>query len=109
MVVVDRISKYAHFVLYPTHLSPIWWLTPTLVAQAFVDQIFKLQGMPMSIMSDCGLTFTSKFGQDIFKIQGTQFQIITSYHPQTDGQTEAVNKCLETYLWCFTSKGNING
>eukprot|EP00253_Pinus_taeda_P025507 PITA_25507 len=98
MVVVDRLSKYAHLCALP---HPF---TPTLVAQAFMHQTFKLHGMPTSIMSDCHPTFTSNFWQELFKLQGTQLQLGTSYHPQTDGQTKAVNKCLETYLRCFTSE-----
>ena len=98
MVVVDRLSKYAHFCALPHPL------TLALVAQYFVDQIFKLHGMPTSIVYDHDLIFTSNFWQELFKLQGTQLQLSTSYHAQTDGQTEAINKCLETYLRCFTSE-----
>ena len=98
MVVVDRLSKYAHFCALP---HPF---TPTLVAQTFMDQIFRLHGMPTSIVSDRDLIFTSNFWQELFRIQGTQLKLNTSYHPQKHGQTKAVNKCLETYLRCFTSE-----
>jgi hypothetical protein len=62
MVVVDRLSKYAHFFPLP---HPF---TTTLVAQVCLIQIFKLHGMPTSIVSDCDPTFTSTFWQELFKL-----------------------------------------
>jgi len=69
MVVVERISKYAHFCNLP-HL-----FNPTLVAQVFQDQMFKLHGILTSIRSDQDPTFTAKFGHEHFKLQGTQIQL----------------------------------
>jgi hypothetical protein len=65
MVVVDRISKYAHLctLQHPFKAST--------VAQIFMDQVFKLHGMTHSIVSDHDPTFTSNFWQELFKIQGT--------------------------------------
>jgi hypothetical protein len=97
MLVVDRLSKYAHFCALPHAF------TATLVTQVFLDQILKLDGMPTSIVSDCDPTFTSTFWQELFKLQGTQLNMSTTYHPQSNGQTKLVKKCLETYLWCFAS------
>jgi hypothetical protein len=71
------------------------------MAQIFVDNIFKLHGMPNSIVSDTDPTFTSNFWQELLKLQGTQLHLSIAYHPETDGQIEVVNKCLETYLRCF--------
>ena len=92
VVVVDWLSKYAHF------CALLHQFTSAMVAQLFIDQIFKLHGMPTSIVSDRDPTFTSKFWQELFKLQGTQLKMSTSYHPQTDGKIEAVNKFLEMYL-----------
>jgi hypothetical protein len=98
MVVVDLLSKYVHFcaLQHP--------FTTSTVAQIFIYHVFKLHGMPHSIFSDRDPTFKRMFLQELVKIQGTKFHLNTSYHPQTDGQTKVVNKCLETYLRCFSSE-----
>jgi hypothetical protein len=98
MVVVDCLSKYAHFyaLQHP--------FTASTVAQIFMDQVFKIHVMPHSIVSNCNPTFTSNFWQELFNIQGTELHLSTTYHPQTNGQMEVVNKCLETYLRCFASE-----
>ena len=61
-VVLDRISKYANFYTLPHPL------TPTLVAQVFLDQIFRLHGMLNSIVSNRDPIFTRKFWQELFKL-----------------------------------------
>ncbi|KAL9422110.1 hypothetical protein AB3S75_034387 [Citrus x aurantiifolia] len=96
MVVVDRLSKYAHF------LALAHPYTAKDVAQVFLDNIYKLHGLPKTIISDRDRIFTSHFWRHLFTLQGTQLLMSTSYHPQTDGQTEIVNKCLEQYLRCMT-------
>jgi len=95
MVVVDRFSKSAHF-LPLTHP-----FTAKIMADKFVDGIMKLYCMPISIVSDRDPIFVSKFWQEFFKLSGTKLQLNSAYHPQTDGQTEVVNCCVEQYLLCF--------
>jgi len=95
MVVVDHLSKYANFCPLP---HPF---TLTLIAQLSLDYIFKLHGVPTFSVSDRDPTFANTFWQESFKLQGTQLNMSTTYHPHSDGQTEVVKKYLETYLRCF--------
>ncbi|KAK2387384.1 hypothetical protein QL285_061173 [Trifolium repens] len=95
LVVVDRFSKAAHFGMLPTHY------TASKVAELFANMICRLHGMPKSIVSDRDPIFLSKFWQQLFRLSGTTLRMSTAYHPQTDGQTEIVNKALQQYLRCF--------
>jgi hypothetical protein len=74
MVAIDRLSKYAHFcaLQHP--------FTTSIVAQIFMDQVFKLHGMLCSIVSDRDPTFTNNFWQELFNLQGTQLHLSTTYH-----------------------------
>lgn len=81
-VVVDRLSKYAHF----TPISHPYMVGS--VALFFFYHIFKLHGMPQSIVCDRDPSFTSAFWKEIFQLNGTKFNFSSSYHPHTDEQTE---------------------
>ncbi|RZC16380.1 putative isoaspartyl peptidase/L-asparaginase 3 [Glycine soja] len=96
LVVIDRLSKYAHFSTLKSDYNS------KQVAEVFVKNIVKLHGFPKSIVSDRDKAFTSQFWQQMFKLSGTTINLTTAYHPQSDGQSEALNKCLEMYLRCFT-------
>ena len=95
MVVVDRLTKYAHFcaLSHPFKAST--------VATTFMDRIQKLHGSRRVIVSVRDPIFTGNFWTELFSCLGTQLAHSSSYHPQSDGQTEIVNKCLEGYLCCF--------
>ena len=98
MVVVDRLTKYGHFIA----LSHPF--TVHTVAVAYLDHVFKLHGNPTTMVSDRGPTFTSQFWQDLFKLQGVAIHLSSAYHPQSDGQTEVVNRCVEGYLRCMVGQ-----
>lgn len=93
-VVVDRLTKMAHFV--PCTKS----VTGEEAARLFLENIYKYHGLPDDIISDRGTQFTSKFWQSLFKILQVKIKLSSAYHPQTDGQTERVNQVLEQFLRC---------
>jgi len=78
MVVVDRLSKYGHFVPLKHPYSA------RIVAEIFMKEVVKLHGIPAAIVSDRDPMFMSIFWKEMFKLQGTVLKMSTSYHPKSD-------------------------
>ena len=85
LTVVDRFSKMAHFI--PTKKT----VTAPETATLFVQNIYRMHGMPLSIVSDRDPKFTSDFWTTFFERLGTKLRMSTVDHPQSDGQAERAN------------------
>lgn len=85
LVVVDKFSKYAHF-LPLSHP-----FTALQVAITFLNNVFKLHGQLIAMISDGDKVFTSNVWQELFSLLGIDLRMSSAYHPQIDGQTERVN------------------
>jgi hypothetical protein len=97
IMVVDILTKYVHFfsLYHPFKVST--------VTATFMEIVQKVHGNPNIIVSDRDIIFMSHFWTDFFSFLGTQLANSSSYHPQSDGQTKIVNKCMEGYFHFFAS------
>lgn len=91
-VIVDRLTKSAHFLAIK-----ITW-GPEKLAQLFLREIVRLHGVPKTIVSDRDGRFVSHFWKSQHAAMGTQLRFSTSFHPQTDGQSERTIQTLEDKL-----------
>jgi hypothetical protein len=95
LVVVDKLTKYAHFI--PLNHP----FTTKHIVHLFIDNVFKLHELPLVIIINRDRIFISQLWQDLFKFLNVKLRFSSAYHPQTDGQSERVNQCLENYLKCM--------
>jgi len=97
LVVVDKLSKMTHLIPTTVHV------TGEETARLYVDHVFKHHGLPESIVSDRDPRFTGNFMTALLELLGTKQRLSTAFHPQTDGQTERMNRTLEDMLRHFVS------
>jgi hypothetical protein len=98
MVVVDSVSKQSHFI--PTHTT----VTVLGSTRLCLQNVWKLHGLPRSMLSDCGPQFMAEFMHELYCLLGITISSSTANHPQSDSQTECVNQELEQYIQIFISE-----
>jgi len=98
MVVVNSVTKHAHFV------STVTMISAARAAQLFLNHVWKHHGLPQKVVSDRGPQFVAEFTWELYQLLGIKLAATTAYHPQGDGQMEQVNQELEQYLQLFTNQ-----
>ena len=95
LVVCDRLSKMTHFVATTEGTSAEG------LARLFRDNVWKLHGLPESMVSDRGPQFAVELTKELNRMLGIEMRLSTAFHPQTNRQTEWMNQELEQYLRFF--------
>jgi hypothetical protein len=95
-VIVDRFTKMAHFIPLKKDQKKVEHLV-----KVFAREIWRFHGIPTDIISDRDSQFTSTEWKQFLGILGVRPRMSTSFHPQTDGQTERINQTIEAYLRSF--------
>jgi len=95
LVVCDRLSKMTHFV------ATIEGTSAEGLARLFWDNVWKLHGLPESVVSDRGPQFAVELTKELNRMLGIKTKLSMVFHPQTDGQIERMNQKLEQYLRFF--------
>ncbi|QRW25579.1 Retrotransposable element Tf2 protein [Rhizoctonia solani] len=97
LVVINSFSKFGHFI--PTTKK----VTAKGLADLFIAHVWKLHGLPVKTVSDCGTTFMGKFLRALYQRLGIKPAFSSAYHPESDGQTERVNQFIEFYLRSYVA------
>jgi hypothetical protein len=96
LVVVCRLTKMRHFI-------PVTSLSAEELATVFVSRVYCLHGTPDNVISDRGTQFISEFWSHLSERLSVILKRSSSFHPETDGQTERINAGMEQYLRAFTN------
>jgi len=102
LVVCDRFSKMSHFVATTEKT------TAEGLARLFRDNVWKLHGLPESVILDRGPQFVAELTRELNKMLGIETKLSTAYHPETDGQKERTNQKLEQYLRMYVNHRQNN-
>ena len=96
-VVVDRLSKMVRVAPFKKEPNAVE------AAKLFLELVYRHHGLPLVIICDRDPVFMGLFWKAVFKALGTRITPSSAYHPQTDGQTEILNRKLEEMIRCFVS------
>ena len=97
LVVIDRLTKISHFI--PCYKD----MNTRQFAKSFINEIFRLHGLPNDIIPDRGAIFTSDLWKETTKLLVIERRLSTAFHPQTDAQTERTNATREQYLRAYSN------